>query len=113
MPERSDTAWLANFGFLVDITQHLNVLNTNLQGQNSMVSQLYSHVKAFMTKLQLFQRQLSETVEQQPNTSHFPSLQQIMSTFPEKDMIVQIRRYELDISSLAEEFQQRFENFTV
>ena len=60
MPELSDTAWLADLAFLVDMTRHLNVLNTNLQGQNAVVSQLYSHIKAFGNKLQLFQRQLSQ-----------------------------------------------------
>ena len=56
MPELSVPVWLADFGFLVDITRHLNALNTSLQGQNAVVSQLYSHIIAFGTKLQLFQR---------------------------------------------------------
>ncbi|KAF7237537.1 Chromodomain-helicase-DNA-binding protein 1-like [Varanus komodoensis] len=108
MPELSDPVWLADFGFLVDITRHLNMLNTSLQGQNPLVSQLYSHIKAFGTKLLLFQRHLSQT---QPNTAHFPSLQEIMTSFPQNNMSAQIRRYEADISSLAEEFQQRFRDF--
>lgn len=33
MGELSDPMWLADLGFLVDITKHLNVLNTSLQGQ--------------------------------------------------------------------------------
>lgn len=108
MPELSDPVWLADFGFLVDITRHLNVLNTNLQGQNAMVSQLYSHIKAFQTKLLLFQRHLSQT---QPNTTHFPSLQEIMTSFPVNNISAQMRRYAANISSLAEEFQQRFKDF--
>lgn len=108
MPELSDPVWLADFGFLVDITRHLNVLNTNLQGQNAMVSQLYSHIKAFQTKLLLFQRHLSQT---QPNTTHFPPLQEIMTSFPVNNISVQMRRYAANISSLAEEFQQRFKDF--
>ena len=32
VPALSVPVWLADFGFLVDITQHLNVLNTSLQG---------------------------------------------------------------------------------
>ena len=85
MPELSDPVWLADFGFLVDITRHLNALNTSLQGQNAVVSQLYSHIKAFGTKLQLFQTQ--------PNTTHFPSLQEIMTSFPENNISTQMRRY--------------------
>ena len=58
IPELSVPVWLADFGFFVDITRHLNALNTSLQGQNPVVSQLYSHFKAFGTKLHLFQRHL-------------------------------------------------------
>ena len=100
--------WLVDFGFLVDVTRHLNALNTSLQGENAVVSQMYSHIKAFGTKLQLFQRHLSQT---QPNTTHFPSLQEIMTSFPENNISAQMRRYAADISSLAEEFQQRFQDF--
>ncbi|KAK3549650.1 hypothetical protein QTP86_005414 [Hemibagrus guttatus] len=108
MPELSDPFWLADLGFLVDITRHLNALNTSLRGQNAMVSQLYSHVKAFPTKLLLFQRHLSQA---QPNTTHFPSLQKIMTSFPQNNISVQMRRYATDVSSLVEEFQQRFRDF--
>ena len=61
MPEQSVPVWLADFGFLVDIIRHLNALNTSLQGGNAIVRQMYSHIKAFRTKLQLFQRHLSQT----------------------------------------------------
>ncbi|XP_063781329.1 general transcription factor II-I repeat domain-containing protein 2A-like [Pseudophryne corroboree] len=124
MPELSDPVWLADFGFLVDITRHLNALNTSPQGQNAVVSQLYSYIKTFGTKLQLFQGHLSQM---QPNTTHFPSLQEIMASFPENNgpnseliaaeniittyISAQMRRYEADVSSLAEEFQQRFHDF--
>lgn len=108
MPELSDPVWLADLGFLVDITRHLNALNTSLQGQNAMVSQLYSHIKAFRTKLLLFQKHLSQA---QPNTTHFPSLQEIMTSFPQNSISAQMRRYATDISSLVEEFQQRFRDF--
>lgn len=108
MGELSDPIWLADLGFLVDITKHLNVLNTSLQGPDAVISQLYSHVKAFGIKLQLFERHLSST---QPSTAHFPALQEIMARFPQSDVAVQTRRYVSDISSLAEEFKQRFRDF--
>ena len=94
MPELSDTAWLADLAFLVDMTRHLNVLNTNLQGQNAVVSQLYSHIKAFGNKLQLFQRQLSQM---QPNTTHFPLLQEIMTCFTKRSFNEQIQKYVVDV----------------
>ena len=61
MQELSDTVWIADLAFLVDITKHLNALNISLQGQNAVVSELHSHIKAFKTKLQLFQIHLSQT----------------------------------------------------
>lgn len=77
MPELSDPVWLADLGFLVDTTKHLNTLIMSLQGQNAVASQLYSHIKAFGTKLQLFQRHLLKT---QPNTTNFPGNNDQFST---------------------------------
>ncbi|KAL3977581.1 hypothetical protein ACER0C_018643 [Sarotherodon galilaeus] len=53
MEKLSDPVWLANLAFLVDITKQLNGLNVNLQGKDAVVSELYAHIKAFGTKLQL------------------------------------------------------------
>lgn len=108
MQELSDPVWLADLGFLVDITKHLNALNTSLQGPDAVISQLYSHIKAFGTKLKLFERHLSQS---QPNTAHFSALQEIMTRFPQSNVSAQMRRYASDISSLAEEFRQRFQDF--
>ena len=49
--ELSDPVWLAGLGFLTDITEQLNVLTTSLQGKDTIVSQMYSHMKAFAMKL--------------------------------------------------------------
>ena len=108
MSELTDPIWLADFGFLVAITRHLNALNTSLQGQNALISQLYSYIKVFRTKLLLFQTHLSQT---QPNTTHFQCLQEIMTCFPAHNISAQMRRYAANISSLTEEFQQRFRDF--
>ena len=54
MQELSDTVWIVDLAFLVDITKHPNALNISLQGKNAVVSELYSHIKAFKTKLQIF-----------------------------------------------------------
>ncbi|XP_072303167.1 general transcription factor II-I repeat domain-containing protein 2 [Eucyclogobius newberryi] len=106
--ELSDPVWLADLSFLVDTTKHLNVLNTSLQGPNAVISQLYSHIQTFGTKLKLFQRHLSQP---QPNATHFPALQGIMTSFPQSNINAQTRRYAADISSLTEEFQHRFRDF--
>lgn len=96
------TTWSCLAGWFWIFSWH-NALNTSLQGLNAVVSQLYSHIK-----LLLFQRHLSQT---QPNTTHFPSLQEIMTSFPQTNISTQMRRYVADISSLVEEFQHRFQDF--
>lgn len=101
------TTWSCLVGWFWIFSWH-NALNTSLQGLNAVVSQLYSHIKPFGTKLLLFQRHLSET---QPNTTHFPSLQEIMTSFPQTNISTEMRRYVADISSLAEKFQHRFRDF--
>ena len=118
MEELSDPVWLSDFAFLVDITKHLNELNTNLQGKDAVVSQLYAHIKAFGNKLKLFDRHLSQT---EPNTEHFHALREVQDNFPRenlgaKDMrkyaaAKDMRKYTAAIASLSEEFGGRFRDF--
>ena len=75
MQELSDAVGIADLAFLVHITKHLNALNIRLKGKNAVVSELYSRLKAFKTKLQLFQRRLSQT---EPCTTHFPALREVI-----------------------------------
>ena len=51
VPELQNESWQIDLAFLVDITTHLNELNTKLQGKNQLVTQLYEHIKAFQLKL--------------------------------------------------------------
>ncbi|XP_055600711.1 general transcription factor II-I repeat domain-containing protein 2-like [Uranotaenia lowii] len=46
-----DPKWICGLAFLVDISKHLNDLNTKLQGKDQHVGILFSHIKAFETKL--------------------------------------------------------------
>ena len=110
MEELSDPVWLADLAFLVDITKHLNALNVNLQGRDAVVSQLYAHIKAFGTKLQLFQRHLSQT---EPCTAHFPALKEVIDSFPQENIGAQMKSYATAIASLSVEFNKRFRDFAV
>ncbi|KAJ8879032.1 hypothetical protein PR048_019638 [Dryococelus australis] len=45
--------WLCTLAFLtdiIDITEHLNILNLKLQGKKQNICQLMSHIKAFRKK---------------------------------------------------------------
>jgi len=44
--------------FLCDITSHLNVMNLQLQGRGRVISDMYSTVKAFKTKLSPWETQM-------------------------------------------------------
>ena len=47
----SNPQWLARLALLTDITTHLNDLNVKLQGKNILVTDMYSHITAFVVKL--------------------------------------------------------------
>ena len=69
MPELEDTNWISDFAFLVDMTTHLNILNSTLQGKNKLIHELYATIRSFEMKLALFKLQLENN-----NFSHFPLL---------------------------------------
>ena len=58
IPELSEDNWVRDLAFLVDLTMHFNDLNTKLQGHGQFVHHLYSHVKTFQSKLQLWENSL-------------------------------------------------------
>ena len=47
VPELSDAKWMTNFAFLMDITNHLNMLNSKIQEMNQFINVLYEHIYAF------------------------------------------------------------------
>nr|WPK86729.1 NLRC3-like protein 86 [Sebastes schlegelii] len=105
--ELSDPLWLADLAFLVDLTGHLNTLNKSLQGQDQLVPQLYTHIKAFCVKLRLFETQLRNF-----NVAHFPMLSEIKAAFPEVNLSAKKGKYVSVITSLVTEFSQRFQDFS-
>lgn len=48
--ELDDPDWLHDLAFLVDITEHLNVLNVNMQGRNKLVAEYYDSILSFQIK---------------------------------------------------------------
>lgn len=55
----TDDKWFCDVAFMVDITEQLNILNIQLQGKEQIITELFDHVKAFRSKLQLLCRHLS------------------------------------------------------
>lgn len=102
--ELRDESFLCEMAFLSDIMSHLNAMNLQLQGRNRVISDMYSSVKAFKTKLTLWEAQMREE-----NLSHFPSCQTIKeklstSVFPSA-------QFADKISVLATDFRRRFADF--
>lgn len=59
-----------NVAFLVDITSHLNELNTKLQGKDNSICELMTAVRSFQRKLEVFKEDL------QGDCVHFPAVQE-------------------------------------
>lgn len=67
--ELRNKTFLCEVAFLCDITSHLNALNLQLQGRGRVITDMYATVRAFKTKLRLWETQML-----QENLSHFPHL---------------------------------------
>ncbi|CAG9784985.1 unnamed protein product [Diatraea saccharalis] len=89
--------------FLVDITNHLNVLNTRLQGKNQLISQLYAHVSSFQCNLTLFRSQFNSE-----NYNHFPNYKKMAEKFNKTAINVS---YVEKLDILIQSFQDRFSEF--
>ena len=99
-PELRDPAWCCDFAFAVDLTGHLNTLNTSLQMKNLLVSDMVSKIKTFCVKLMLWEGQLCGG-----DFSHFERLASCDS--PQRV----VGRYADVIGALKKEFVGRFKDF--
>ena len=99
-PQLRKSEWLSDLAFAIDIFEHMNELNTRLQGKGTFAHEMYSTVKAFQVKLKLFSRQLSQNI-----ITHFPTLETMAS------QIMSTEKYTNMISALENEFARRFADF--
>ena len=53
-PGLSDTDWLCDLAFAVDILTHTNELNKKLQGNDQFVHEMYTNVRTLKPKRALF-----------------------------------------------------------
>ena len=102
MHEMEDESWICDLAFLVDITKHLNDLNTKLQRNGQFASEMYGHIKAFQCKLRLWQFQM-----QGGNLCHFQTLS-LRNSGIYRDKKT---KYVEQLQSLMNEFFTRFKDF--
>uniref|UniRef100_A0A674DXZ8 SPIN-DOC-like zinc-finger domain-containing protein n=1 Tax=Salmo trutta TaxID=8032 RepID=A0A674DXZ8_SALTR len=94
--------WMQDLAFMVDVTEHLNNLNKQLQGRNKVVTQYYDSIRSFKLKLSLWETQLAGG-----DAAHFPCLKNVCATQHVADM----KRFKDKITALLREFEQRFQIF--
>ncbi|XP_059819220.1 general transcription factor II-I repeat domain-containing protein 2B-like [Hypanus sabinus] len=90
--------------FLCDITSHLNALNLQLQGRGCVITDMYAAVRAFKTKLRLWETQM-----QQENLSHFPCCQTMKEQV--STAVFPRAKFAEKLSILGADFTQRFADF--
>ncbi|CAI6377025.1 unnamed protein product [Macrosiphum euphorbiae] len=108
MPDERDLleseSWLCDLAFLIDITQHLNILNRKLQGKDCSLPIMFNLVYGFKAKLSLFLTNLTRN-----NIDHFPTLvdirRKLENTSPD------ISKYQTQIQLLLQSFENRFQDF--
>ncbi|PNF19633.1 hypothetical protein B7P43_G01086 [Cryptotermes secundus] len=96
-----DVEFLRNLAFLTDITQHLNVLNLQLQGKKQTICQMVGFVDSFRKKLHLFKSALDKN-----NLLHFPCCRKLS-----EEEGLEFRDYNEIIEDLSSEFKRRFNDF--
>ncbi|XP_063800779.1 general transcription factor II-I repeat domain-containing protein 2B-like isoform X3 [Pseudophryne corroboree] len=102
----SDTDFLCSLAFLTDITQSLNLLNTNLQEKEQNVSQLYKHISAFRNKLMLLKLNLLRN-----ELLNFECCSELFHEFKESGTILDFNRFIPKIETLIENFNRRYHEF--
>nr|XP_048289733.1 general transcription factor II-I repeat domain-containing protein 2 isoform X3 [Myodes glareolus] len=100
VPQLSSQDWILDLAFLVDMTTHLNTLDASLQGHSQMVTQMFDFIRAFLTKLCLWETHLASN-----NLAHFPTLKSVSQS--ESDGLNYIPK----IAELKGEFQKRLADF--
>ena len=92
-----DEVWLCRLGFLTDISSHLNELNLKLQGRDVLITNMEAHVRAFETKLILWEKQLRKG-----DYVHFPHIVQCDTALVDSEECTSV------LSTLRNEFSSRF-----
>ncbi|XP_054991498.1 EPM2A-interacting protein 1 [Sorex araneus] len=105
----SDKKWLCDFGFLVDVMDHLGELSDLLGVSKVFAAVAFDHVCTFEVKLGLLQRHIEEK-----NLTHFPALREVVDELKqhlkEDEKIFDPERYRVVICRLQKEFERHFKD---
>ncbi|XP_044276826.1 general transcription factor II-I repeat domain-containing protein 2A-like [Varanus komodoensis] len=101
-PELERPEWLEKLHFMVDMTVHLNTLNTTLQGRGGTALHMLEEVLAFERKLTVLARDL-----QRGTLSHFPSLRE----FRQAHNTINSAYLQSAITAMQTSFGKRFSEF--
>ena len=102
LDEFQDEQFINDFAFAVDIISHLNKLNTLLQGESKVISDLYHNVGQFHGMLELWHGQF---MKEEINEELFPTL------YGRRNMNLQMAKYTELVGKLKDEFEMRFSDF--
>ncbi|XP_044275526.1 general transcription factor II-I repeat domain-containing protein 2A-like [Varanus komodoensis] len=101
-PELEWPEWLEKLHFMVDMTAHLNTLNTTLQAKGGTALHMLEEVLAFECKLTVFAEDL-----QRGTLSHFPSLRE----FKQAHNMINLEYLQSAITAMQTSFRKRFLEF--
>ncbi|XP_053456246.1 EPM2A-interacting protein 1 [Nycticebus coucang] len=105
----SDKQWLCDFGFLVDIMEHLRGLSEQLGVSKVFAAAAFDHICTFEAKLNSFQRNIEEK-----NLTDFPALKEVVDELKEQhkedQKIFDPDRYQMVICRLQKEFERHFKD---
>ena len=100
--ELEQPEWLEKLHFMVDMTAHLNTLNTTLQGKGATSLHMLEEVLAFERKLTVLARDL-----QKGTLSHFTSLRE----FKQDQELINLEHLQSAITTMQASFEKRFREF--
>ncbi|XP_066213931.1 general transcription factor II-I repeat domain-containing protein 2-like [Saccopteryx leptura] len=101
VPELCEPTFLSNLAFLTDVTQHLNALNSELQGSKQLITVMFDRIKSFRCKLTLWASQLTGG-----NMAHFSALKSLGAV----DLQC-LKDYADMLTRLRDDFEHRFQEF--
>ncbi|KAK0141206.1 General transcription factor II-I repeat domain-containing protein 2A [Merluccius polli] len=104
-PQLSDTKWLMDLAFLVDMLSYLDKLNLDLQGKSKMLPDLVQSVFSFSNKLKLFITHLRKG-----ELAHFPALRKASGAATAAALKKAAARYAALLEKLQGSFTARFED---